>query len=569
MKSTTKRKRDQTQDSSSSDEDQPRTSAPSRKRQRNGKEPAVSVSSSEDDDLPIVTPKTKRAAKKSAAPLPEKPKAQQPSEDSDEESPLFSPKSARRNRGRVIVLEDSDSDEEPRSSPVKKRRLVRRDRSSPPEEAFRASDDDDDEDDAEMEDRPPPSTARRAVRRPRTEKEKAMEVLRRKKAGEKITLEDLTDSDEDDARPLYDSDTDSEHQALHQFDDDSEGVPEDAPAESGSKSKKGKNKASKKDKKKKKKNKSSEDSGDNNTSADDNLDGFVVEDGPMGIPADALAEIPLEFTRHSHKPLRDHFRDVLLWLILDRVFPGFAERKHELYRIAWQKLDDEISGLAQSKFASSAWRSDFIMALRARPQFINEQIDGESLQSCGACGRSGHPATYVVPPRYPPTPTDPQGSYKIQFLGTPYYKGFNSPSFLHDVDPPSSSASSSSSSSPPPSGDRDEDSNPIAPSTTTWAIGSVCSRNAETAHLLIHWKKALQDWAELRLSEDGHLAPTRLAERLGWKARKKNKLAQKILDEWEDKGYAKLLYKEYQAAVDKAREASTSGRGRGYGQGGN
>lgn len=568
MKSTTKRKRGQTQDSSASDEDQPLTSAPSRKRQRKDKEPAVSPSSSEDDDLPIVTPKTKRAAKKSAAPLPEKSKAQELSEDSDEESPLFSPKSARRNRGRVIVLDDSDSDGEPRSSPVKKRRLVRRDRSSPPAEASRASDDDDDDDDndAEMQDRPPPSTARRAVRRPRTEKEKAMEVLRRKKAGEKITLEDLTDSDEDDARPLYDSDTDSEHQALHQFDDDSEGVPEDAPAESG-KSRKGKNKASKKDKKKKKKKKSSESSGDNNTSADDNLDGFVVEDGPMGIPADALAEIPLEFTRHSHKPLREHFRDVLLWLILDRIFPGFAERKHELYRIAWQKLDDEISGLAQSKFASSAWRSDFIMALRARPQFTNEQIDGESLQSCGACGRSGHPATYVPPPVNPqPPPTNPHGSYKIQFLGTPYYKGFNSPSFLHDVSP-STPCSSSSSSSPSPSGDRDEDSNPIAPATTTWAIGSVCSRNAETAHLLIHWKKALQDWAEVRLSEDGHLAPARLAERLGWKARKKNKLAQKILDEWEGKGYAKLLYKEYQAAVDKAREASTSGRGRGYGQG--
>ena len=125
--------------------------------------------------------------------------------------------------------------------------------------------------------------------------------------------------------------------------------------------------------------------------------GCVVAHGPLGIPNDALAEIPLEFTRHSHKPLREHFRDVLLWLILDRIFPGFAERKHELYRIAWQKLDDEISGLAQSKFASSAWRSDFIMALRARPQFVNEQIDGLSLQSCGACGRSGHPATYVPP----------------------------------------------------------------------------------------------------------------------------------------------------------------------------
>jgi hypothetical protein len=403
VKSMKKRKRGRsaTQDSSSSVEDQPRSSAPSRKRQRNGKEPAVSSSSSEDDDLPIVTPQTKRAAKKS--------QAQQPPEESDEDSPLFTPRSSRKNRERVIVLDDSDSDDEPRSSLVKKRRLVRRDRSSTPAEASRA--DDDDDEDAEMQDRLPPSTARRAARRPRTEKEKAMEVLRRKKAGEKITLEDLTDSDEEDVKPLYDSDTDSEHQALHQFDDDSEGVPEAAPAESA-KNKKGKDKSSKKDRKKKKK-KSSE--SEDNSSAEENLDGFVVEDGPMGIPADALAEIPLEFTRHSHKPLREHFRDVLLWLILDRIFPGFAERKHELYRIAWQKLDDEISGLAQSKFASSAWRSDFIMALRARPQFTNEQIDGASFQNCGACGRSGHPATYVpLPPPRSPTLTNPPPLPQLQ-----------------------------------------------------------------------------------------------------------------------------------------------------------
>jgi hypothetical protein len=96
----------------------------------------------------------------------------------------------------------------------------------------------------------------------------------------------------------------------------------------------------------------------------------------------------------------------------------------------------------------------------------------------------------------------------------------------------------------------------------------VCSRNAETAHLLIHWKKALQDWAEVKLAEDGHLAPARLAERLAWKARKKNKAAQAILDEWEDKGYAKRLYKEYQGAVERARDASTTGR-RGYGAGRN
>jgi hypothetical protein len=117
-------------------------------------------------------------------------------------------------------------------------------------------------------------------------------------------------------------------------------------------------------------------------------------DAPLGIPQEAYLDMPLEFTAHSRKPLKEHFRDAIEWLVQFKINPGF-EKTHALYRMAWQKLDDEVRGLAQSKFASAAWKKDFYMALRARPYFTNPEVPKVDLfdaPNCGACGRSGHPA---------------------------------------------------------------------------------------------------------------------------------------------------------------------------------
>ena len=92
--------------------------------------------------------------------------------------------------------------------------------------------------------------------------------------------------------------------------------------------------------------------------------------------------------------LKDHFRDVVEWCVQYKINPGFADKKHELYRMAWQKLDDEVGGLAQSKFLSSSWKRDFVMALRARPEMVYTEERDRALvpKDCEACGRSGHPA---------------------------------------------------------------------------------------------------------------------------------------------------------------------------------
>jgi hypothetical protein len=351
--------------------------------------------SSEGDDrenevaLPVRETKrgTKRQMSKSPSRSPppsvKRGKGGDDDDDDDDDIPLVTPKSSNR-RKRRIALDDSDEDDQPLvSSPIKRRRLVRGN-SSPVKERKDEDEGENEEEDDEPEQKSPPKKAKRAGRTPRTKKEKARELLRRKRAGEIIDEDEESSSSEEDAPAKAMYDTDSDHLALNEFEDDDEGVLDH-------KVEKEKKNKSKKIKEKKKQRATSE--GENES--DESMEGFIADDSdePLGIPDDL--EIPLQFTSHSHKPLKDHFRDAIEWLVQFKINPGFAEKNHQLYGMAWKKLDDEVRGLAQSKFESSAWRIDFTKALRARPYFTNSELpkgDTFESQSCGACGRSGHPA---------------------------------------------------------------------------------------------------------------------------------------------------------------------------------
>jgi hypothetical protein len=304
--------------------------------------------------------------------------AQEESDDQedDDDKPLATPITRRRRR---LVASESDEDEQPLDSPpIKRRRLIRRKATSSSTMG--------DKEDEDEEEPPTPSSTRssRVRRKPLTQKEKARELRRRKRAGEVIDAEDydsLFTDEEEPGKALYDSDPD--HVALDEFEDDEEGVNEPKLAATGKK------------KSKKKQNRVAVDDDD-----DDDLEGmddFVVEDGdaPLGAPDDEDHNIPLELTAYARSPLKVHFRVAIEWLVQFKVNPGFPEREAEVYRMAWKKLDDEVSGLATSKFASAAWKKDFYMALRARPYINNVELFGGARlesQHCGACGRSGHPA---------------------------------------------------------------------------------------------------------------------------------------------------------------------------------
>jgi hypothetical protein len=206
-----------------------------------------------------------------------------------------------------------------------------------------------------------------------------------------------------------------------------------------------------------------------------------------------------------------------------------------VYEQAFRKLDDEVHGYASSKFSSSAWTPDFTRALWARPLFLEQPIEGIQFadQKCQACNRSGH-----------------QPKWQIQFSGPAYYK-----KDLEEIDQGHSDHQNDSE-------DGDESDNesvnskghPIPKEDTVWLVGRFCKANAETAHSLIHWKHALNEWVLETLKTEGHLAPNKLAERDGWKTRRKSDYANGIVDQWEKEGQIKGLYREFKTNLEQARD---------------
>jgi hypothetical protein len=142
--------------------------------------------------------------------------------------------------------------------------------------------------------------------------------------------------------------------------------------------------------------------------------GFVVDDDPndlLGAPVD----MPLEFSNVSRMKGKDLFKFVVEWMVQKKINPAFA-MNDEIYILAFRKLDDEVRGLAGSKFTSSAWTMEFTIALQSRPGITlmeHSSIASElGLEHCDACNRSGHPATWT-----------------IEFYGKPYH-----PTTLEEID---------------------------------------------------------------------------------------------------------------------------------------
>lgn len=120
-------------------------------------------------------------------------------------------------------------------------------------------------------------------------------------------------------------------------------------------------------------------------------DDFVLEDddAELGVPTE---EIPFEFTRHAYKQPKEYFRDVVGWMVHNRLDPAFP-RSDAMYEMAFMKLEDEVKGRAGSQLISSVWDPDFRRALLARPHMELTAYPTEFQHSCDACRRSGHPAS--------------------------------------------------------------------------------------------------------------------------------------------------------------------------------
>jgi hypothetical protein len=265
------------------------------------------------------------------------------------------------------------------------------------------------------------------------------------------------------------------------------------------------------------------------------------EDDTLGVPDG----IPLAFTRYASMKAKDLWKFAIEWMVQKKINPAFA-MDDEIYTLTFQKLDDEVSGLVGSKFASSAWRPDFTIALRSRPEIAYTTIDRHSAEhayrdKCDACNRTGHPATS-----------------EVQFQGKPYNRntldevGKDEDEDDEDDDEDDSDSGEDSSDDRP---DYDAQGREVPPANKTWYVGKFCMSNARTAHALQHWRYHLYEWVVIWIDGKKYSTPKELKKRDKMSTKKRRKYANKIVDRMADEGVLKQLWKEFRGTIDDAANA--------------
>ncbi|RKF71802.1 putative transcription factor iiic-like protein [Golovinomyces cichoracearum] len=331
-------------------------------------------------------------------------------------------------------------------------------------------------------------TRQQRNRKHRSIKEKAFELMKRKRAGENIDT--LTGSESSGSENL------DEFEILSTFDDDDDDDDDEIVNQNKTQNQK-----------------------DQEDRDDSELD-FVVNDDEsnIGIPSH-MTSVPLEFTHAAHKPLKEHFRDTVEWMVKNKLHSAFA-RDDEIYLQAFKKLDDVCLGLAKSKFTSTQWTQDFTSAIWTLPHFTSGPLlKGEGYNSstgipkCDACNHKKHIPTSFV-----------------QLHGQAYNR-----KTLVKIDNYSRSSGNAS-------GRRKEK---IESKKFQWFVGSTCKKNAQYSHSLIHWKYSLNEWVISALSQEGHLDSEKIAERNRMKPTQVDDFANHLVDDWEDRGIIKLLYRDW------------------------
>ena len=250
----------------------------------------------------------------------------------------------------------------------------------------------------------------------------------------------------------------------------------------------------------------------------ENLDGydedFVVEDqdDTIGAPS-GITDMPFEFTRHAHKKPIEHFKDVVEWMVHNKLNPAFP-RDDTFYQVAFFKIDDYVQGLAGSKFLSAAWGGEFLKALKSRPELAYVEVSVPlHMEHCAACNKSNHPA-----------------KFQLIFSGKYYDR--------HTLEDESDGS------------DEDE-----ADQQDTFYVGRTCCANAETGHALHHWRHALNQWVLKWLGEQGYITAEKIVQRDRWSTKRKSEYANSVVDGMETSGQVKQLYREFKENLQAARDA--------------
>ncbi|ORX95211.1 hypothetical protein BCR34DRAFT_608025 [Clohesyomyces aquaticus] len=290
---------------------------------------------------------------------------------------------------------------------------------------------------------------------------------------------------------------------------------------------------------------------------------FVVEEDEngenfLGVPAH-LSGIPLEFTSMNSKKPRELFKYAVEWMVKKKISPAFSSTD-DIYTLTFRKLDDEVNGLVNSKFSSSVWTPEFTRALRARPNVDISEISAleKSVAEphCMACNRTKHPATFHV--------AFSGKAYNMDTL-EPLYESEDEKDSTSDDDSDSDSDSVRSVDSNGHRKEYNANGDVLPPESTVFTLGSTCKANAQVAHTLRHWRYHLYSWVVDYLVSKGHQTAEKLAKRDKMSERKREKTANRIVDKMEKDGQIKTLHALYRDQIDFALEAKTD-QNRGWGR---
>ncbi|KAK5119008.1 hypothetical protein LTR62_000219 [Meristemomyces frigidus] len=277
--------------------------------------------------------------------------------------------------------------------------------------------------------------------------------------------------------------------------------------------------------------------------ADEYDDDFLESAGEDDVTLGVQDGVPIEFTKYASMKPKELFVYAVEWMVQKKINPAF-NMNDDLYNLTFRKLDDEVQGLAGSKFKSAAWTPQFMTALKNRPEIAYEYIDNplERPDRCDACNRTKHPATF-----------------QVQFQGKTY-----NPHTLEEVgnDADDDDDDDNDSSSEHTDDDQpvyDWQGNKVAPANTIFNIGRFCMANAETAHNLQHWRFHLNELAIFWLEMKGYMTQEAVVKRDRKSSKKRKKEANRITDRMEREGEIRSMWSMYRKGIDEAR-SSKQGR---------
>lgn len=261
--------------------------------------------------------------------------------------------------------------------------------------------------------------------------------------------------------------------------------------------------------------------------ANDGVDDFIEEDDDQDIGSSRRPQsaIPLEFTNWMSAKPRELFPHIVEWLIKNKIAPAFP-RNDDIFRLAFQRVNDQVAAQAGSRLISSAWNAEFKFTILARPQIAISLIPGmDENSSCDACNKTNRPA-----------------KYDFVLSGEAYNKETLEPverdSENEDDDADDASV--------------DDKGHLLASQDRHFYLGTHCAANAQMGHKLTHWKYHLNETILEYLEEQGVLSADAIVSRDKKNKRKLEKEAEAILDSMEEIGKIDELWTQFQRDLKNA-----------------